>query len=244
MVKSVRPSPGKVRRSSAVARSPKGGGRDLKGGEARLPKSAKTSSPKARSAAARTASDARIDRLVQRLAKARALIAELEARADTDALLDILNRRGFERELRRSIAYVKRYGATAAVLFLDVDRLKPINDRFGHAAGDVLLRKIAEILLTHVRQSDLVARLGGDEFGILLWNLSEADALAKGVALEQEIDGASCEYRGRQISVGISAGVTMVSGADDVAAVLERADEMMYRRKQLRRRARSASLKR
>src|SRR4051812_31249653 len=81
-----------------------------------------------------------LERLRKQLSAARRTIAELKQRADTDSLLDILNRRGFERELRRSIAYVKRYRATAAVVFLDVDRLKPINDRHGHAAGDAVLR--------------------------------------------------------------------------------------------------------
>ena len=70
------------------------------------------------------------------LARAVARIEELEASADTDFLLAIHNRRGFERELNRSIAYIKRYNASGALIVLDVDRLKPINDAFGHAAGD------------------------------------------------------------------------------------------------------------
>ena len=68
--------------------------------------------------------------------QAQARIEELQASADTDFLLDIPNRRGFERELNRSIAYIKRYHASGALIVLDVDRLKPINDAFGHAAGD------------------------------------------------------------------------------------------------------------
>ena len=74
------------------------------------------------------------------MAQARKRIEELQALADTDFLLDIPNRRGFERELNRSIAYIKRYHASGALIVLDVDRLKPINDAFGHAAGDEVLK--------------------------------------------------------------------------------------------------------
>ena len=100
-------------------------------------------------------------------------IAELEARADVDPLLDILNRRGFERELARSLAYVKRYGTAAALVFIDLDGFKAVNDRHGHAAGDALLKAVARQLTGHVRASDVVARLGGDEFAVLMWNVSE-----------------------------------------------------------------------
>src|SRR5437879_989128 len=77
-----------------------------------------------------------IRRLKMQLAEAEARIERLQASAETDFLLDILNRRGFERELDRAIAYIKRYHAGGALVVLDVDRLKPINDAFGHAAGD------------------------------------------------------------------------------------------------------------
>ena len=71
----------------------------------------------------------------------------MQASADTDFLLDILNRRGFERELHRAIAFIKRYHASGALIVLDVDRLKPINDAFGHAAGDQVLKAIVTTLL-------------------------------------------------------------------------------------------------
>jgi predicted signal transduction protein with EAL and GGDEF domain len=86
-----------------------------------------------------------VRRLRQELAEARAEIEQLKAAAETDFLLDILNRRGFERELSRSIAFIKRYSARAALLVLDVDRLKPINDAFGHAAGDQVLKTIVQM---------------------------------------------------------------------------------------------------
>ncbi len=114
--------------------------------------------------------------------RARAQLAELTARAEIDPLTDILNRRGFERELKRSLAYVKRYGTSAALVYLDLDGFKHVNDRHGHAAGDAVLKAVAMVLNRHVRASDLVARLGGDEFVVLLWNCSEAAAQAKAQA--------------------------------------------------------------
>src|SRR5712671_6009879 len=81
-----------------------------------------------------------VRRLRTQLARALERIEELRASADIDFLLDIPNRRGFERELHRAIAYIKRYHASGALIVLDVDRLKPINDAFGHAAGDEVLK--------------------------------------------------------------------------------------------------------
>jgi diguanylate cyclase (GGDEF)-like protein len=196
-------------------------------------------------AAAKGASAAlTIAALTRRLLQARRHIARLEAHADTDFLLDIPNRRGFERELSRSIAYVKRYRASAALLVVDVDRLKPINDRFGHAAGDHLLKTIVGVLSANIRKSDMLGRLGGDEFGVLLWNLGEHDAQVKAAALERAVDATVCGYRGRHISPGISVGVTVVGGDDEAARALARADQAMYARKQARRGKRTSALKR
>lgn len=169
------------------------------------------------------------------LAAAQARIDELQAWADTDFLLNIYNRRGFERELERSIAYIRRYKATGALIVLDVDRLKPINDAFGHAAGDVVLKGVVAVLMRHVRSSDVVGRLGGDEFGLLLWNLTEADALAKAAALEDAMDRLTFVFKGRPVVAGASAGVALVRPADEAANVMEMADRAMYARKAARR---------
>ncbi|MEW6641651.1 MAG: GGDEF domain-containing protein [Pseudomonadota bacterium] len=181
--------------------------------------------------------EARIRKLTAQLAEAKDRIAELEAWADTDSLLDIFNRRGFERELTRAIAYIKRYKASGAVIALDVDRLKPINDTFGHAAGDAVLKAIVHVVLRHVRSSDVVGRLGGDEFAVLLWNLTEADAKAKAAALEDAIDRLTFVFRGHSMSSGASTGVTILIPSDDAQSALERADLAMYARKAERRRA-------
>jgi diguanylate cyclase (GGDEF)-like protein len=201
----------------------------------------KTAKPRATPVVSRRSSvapnDAKltIRRLRSELAKALARIEELQAFADTDFLLDIPNRRGFERELNRSIAYIKRYHASGALIVLDVDRLKPINDAFGHAAGDQVLKTIVAALLSQIRSSDVIGRLGGDEFALLLWNLSETDAHAKAASLEKAIDGLSFTFRGRSVTAGASAGVAILGPHAEAARALEEADRAMYVRKAQRR---------
>ena len=174
-------------------------------------------------------------KLKAQLAEALKRVEALQASADTDFLLDILNRRGFERELRRATAYIKRYQASGALIVLDVDRLKPINDAFGHAAGDQLLKAIAGVLSSQVRSSDVIGRLGGDEFALLLWNLSETDAKAKAVSLEQAIDRLALVFRGSTITAGASAGVAILGPHAEAGKALEEADSAMYVRKAQRR---------
>jgi diguanylate cyclase (GGDEF)-like protein len=183
----------------------------------------------------RTSQLALVAKLRKRLARALETIEGLKLRTEIDFLLDIPNRRAFEREVRRAAAYLRRYGATAAVLFLDVDRLKSINDRLGHLAGDAALKAIARQLVGHVRASDVVGRIGGDEFGVLLWNLNEDDAATKAGALEAAVDGSRATFRGHRLALGVSVGFAMLRADDEVADVLARADQAMYLRKQVRR---------
>ena len=166
-----------------------------------------------------------IARLTDELLRAEWKIAELEARADVDPLTEILNRRGFEREFKRSLAYIARYGAGAGLVYLDLDGFKAVNDRDGHAAGDALLKAVAGALTRHVRASDLVARLGGDEFAVLLWNVSEAQAQAKARDLETAIAAAG---------VGASAGIVTLTGDMTPAQAIAAADKAMYARKAAR----------
>jgi diguanylate cyclase (GGDEF)-like protein len=173
---------------------------------------------------------AEVERLEAELAAARTEAAALAAKAERDPLTDVLNRRGFERELERALSYVERYGGGAALIYLDLDGFKPVNDRHGHAAGDAVLKAVARALVHHVRASDLVARLGGDEFALLLWNIAPDDADAKAVAMEDLIATATQKGPARG-TVGASAGVTMMTVDDTPAEALARADAAMYARK-------------
>src|SRR5580693_1248170 len=205
------------------------------GRKANPPRVRRPKVPTAAAPAAPNDAKSTVRRLRTELAQARTRIDELQAHADTDFLLDILNRRGFEREFNRSIAYIKRYHASGALIVLDVDRLKPINDAFGHAAGDQVLKQVVAELLRQVRSSDVIGRLGGDEFALLLWHLSETDAHAKTAALEQAIDRLTFVFRGRSVTAGVSAGVALLGPHAEADKALEEADRAMYVRKAQRR---------
>jgi diguanylate cyclase (GGDEF)-like protein len=174
---------------------------------------------------------AEVARLEAELAAMRERVAELETRAESDPLTGVMNRRGFERELKRAGAYVRRYGGNAALVYLDLDGFKPVNDRHGHAAGDAVLKAVAATLVGSVRASDTVARIGGDEFAALLWNLSAPAARAKALALEQAIAAATVAWGGGLLSVGASAGVAELSADQDISDIIARADAAMYARK-------------
>lgn len=156
----------------------------------------------------------------------RARIAELETLADSDTLTPLPNRRFFLRELERAALQVSRYGTSAALLFVDVDSLKSINDIHGHCAGDMALIHIGRLLRDQVRGSDIVARIGGDEFGLLLEHVDEAAARDKAEALCRAI--VETPLAGG-ITLSVSIGVAPLG--EDHQAVIARADGDMYRAK-------------
>lgn len=178
---------------------------------------------------------AEVDALKADLAAAQARVAELETRVDEDPLTGLLNRRGFERALERALAYVRRYGATAALVYIDLDRFKPINDRHGHAAGDWVLGRVARLVGAHVRASDVVGRIGGDELVVLLWNVNAAQAAEKARTCEAMIESEAFTWEGKPFALGLSAGAVMLSADDTVVNALARADAAMYARKRERR---------
>ena len=175
------------------------------------------------------------ERLKRELAVVRARVSELEARADVDPLLDILNRRGFERELKRALAHIKRYGTEVALMFVDLDDFKGVNDRYGHGAGDALLKAVARELVGHVRASDVVGRLGGDEFGALIWHAGEEQALAKARELESLIARVVIIHGKARIEAAASVGMALLVADTPPEDMIGAADHAMYARKQERR---------
>lgn len=235
----------RTRPKAGAARSAKPPARRLAGVAKAMTKANAGAMAAASTTSTRTVTLARhkasIRALQAELARAQRRIEALEATAATDFLLDIPNRRGFERELERALAYIKRYHGSGALIVLDVDGLKPINDAFGHAAGDDVLKAIAATLKRQVRSSDVVARLGGDEFAVLVWNLAETDAKAKAAALEQATDALSFAFGGDNVRAGASAGVAMLGPHAQAERALEEADATMYVRKAQRRHENAAT---
>jgi diguanylate cyclase (GGDEF)-like protein len=178
------------------------------------------------------------ERLIEEISSLRGKVARLQERveqldqlAHQDSLINLPNRRGFMRELERLIARVDRYGVNGAMLFVDLDGLKMINDTFGHRAGDEALIQVAVLLSKGVRHSDVVARIGGDEFGILLENSDENAAQETAARLIEQISACEFLHDGETLPLSVAIGVGMIDALDTAEAVMERADEAMYRRK-------------
>jgi diguanylate cyclase (GGDEF)-like protein len=172
-----------------------------------------------------------IDRLRAEINANNRRIAHLEAMADSDPLTPTVNRRAFVRELERFKAFIDRYRAPASLVYLDIDGMKAINDRFGHAAGDAALLAVAKALVDNVRASDVVGRLGGDEFGVILAQVEAGAAEEKAAALAGAVGALTVGEGANAVTLSATWGVVPLNGAADAAAVLEAADQAMYARK-------------
>ena len=158
-------------------------------------------------------------------------LREASELADRDPLIPVLNRRAFVRELSRVIAYARRYGDPAGLVYFDIDNFKQVNDAHGHAAGDAALHHLAKLVLGHVRETDIAGRLGGDELGLILVRTDEADAKAKAQSLAELVAGQPLRFGGKEISLSISVGAVAFTGEDGPDDALARADRAMYEAK-------------
>ena len=163
-------------------------------------------------------------------------LVEAEQLADRDTLTPTVNRRAFLRELHRTMSEVERYRTPAAVLYIDLDGFKHLNDNFGHAAGDAVLRHVGRLLVESVRESDIVGRLGGDEFGIILNRAHADEAHAKGRLLSEVINNSAIVHAEQMHRVRVSVGVHPIAVVEDPETAIARADEAMYADKFARRR--------
>jgi diguanylate cyclase (GGDEF)-like protein len=159
--------------------------------------------------------------------------AELRYLADHDSLTGLLDRRRFRAELDQHVSFTARYGGQGAVMIIDIDGLKAVNDSLGHHAGDNLIRQIAAILRERVRATDIVARLSGDEFAVLMPQTDVAGALQLGEDLRAQVAEGS-GFAPEAADATISVGITMFGGEREIGAeaVLIAADQAMYRAKE------------
>ena len=174
--------------------------------------------------------------LLEEIARLRAEVSRLESRveeldrlAHRDPLVPLANRRGMLRELETMIARHDRHDTPAAVLFVDLNDLKTLNDSFGHMGGDAALVTVAEKLLEGTRATDCVARLGGDEFCVLLEHADEKSAIETAERLIAIIADGDCSFEGLSMPLSVAIGVTLIEKGDTPATVLARADKAMYR---------------
>ena len=157
-----------------------------------------------------------------------ATTSQLRHLADHDALTGLPNRRRFEQELARHLAHVRRHGPEGAALVLDLDCFKPVNDTFGHAAGDRLLARVADVLRERLRVTDVVARLGGDEFAILLPRVDRAGAGAVAHSIVETVraEALTADAHGVTVSIGVVPFDACATALPD--GVLALADLAMY----------------
>lgn len=152
----------------------------------------------------------------------------LERESGMDVLCNTLNRRGFMRELERALAFRARYGHDAALVFVDLNDFKLINDHHGHVIGDKVLETVAVRLSRNLRASDLIGRYGGDEFVILLWGAQGEVARTTADKIRHTIGDAPILTENGPCDLSISIGVTDVRDGDTIADLLDRADKAMY----------------
>lgn len=168
------------------------------------------------------------NRLSLELNQMRLRLLDLEHAADTDPLVPVYNRRAFIREVEKARTVMLRYDILSSVIFFDLNGFKSINDQYGHAIGDDLLRKVGEVLLENVRSCDLVARLGGDEFGVLLFKSSILETKAKAATLACRIANQSIELPTGTVKINTAWGVSPCHAEDTAEQILARADRAMY----------------
>lgn len=166
--------------------------------------------------------------------------ASLAERASRDSLTGVANRAHFEQRLADSLIRADAHGTRLALLFIDADRFKQINDQYGHEAGDQVLMALAKRLRSAVREHDLVARLGGDEFVVLIDPLRQPDDAIRVMQQIESVVVRPLTLHGMEgaieITPGISVGVSLCpEHGRSAEALLRHADESMYRRKRVRR---------
>ncbi len=167
------------------------------------------------------------------LAEAEKTEAKLRYLADHDSLTGLLDRRRFRGELDQFVSFSDRYGGQGALMIIDIDGLKAINDAHGHHAGDQLIRRVAGVLRERVRTTDVVARLSGDEFAVLMPQTDTAGALQLGEDLRAQIAERSGPEAGLPAAT-ISVGITMFGANHGIGpeALLVAADQAMYQAKE------------
>lgn len=170
----------------------------------------------------------KLDDTSRELHRTKESLSELERLVDVDCIAPIPNRRAFMRRLSWAITMHERYGHPSTVLYFDINDFKTINDTYGHAAGDLVIRHISQLLINSTRESDFLARIGGDEFALILYNSSEESAKARGAKINEKLKSSPLNYNGKLLTLSSAVGSYSVRSGDDPESALASADMSMY----------------
>ncbi len=159
-------------------------------------------------------------------------LQELERLSFLDNLTQLANRRFVEMELDSRISEKERYGAPFGVVFMDIDHFKQVNDTYGHAAGDRVLRTVARTFMNTARPSDLMGRWGGEEFIAILGRIDEEGLRSAAERIRSLVENSPIREDGRTLQVTVSIGGTLAVESDTAERIIQRADDLLYRSKQ------------
>ncbi|WBU50933.1 diguanylate cyclase [Kosakonia pseudosacchari] len=167
--------------------------------------------------------------VIQDVTESRKMLRQLSYSASHDALTHLANRVSFENHLKRLLVTVQEFHQRHALVFIDLDRFKAVNDTAGHAAGDALLREISSLMLSMLRSTDILARLGGDEFGLLLPDCNVESARYISGRMIEAINDYHFMWEDRLHRIGASAGITIIDETNYQASdVMSQADIACY----------------
>ncbi len=158
-------------------------------------------------------------------------IRELEKIALVDNLTKLANRHYIEKELKSRFEEKKRFNIPFGILFADIDDFKEFNDRYGHLAGDEVLKKVAEVFVTNSRPFDLFGRWGGEEFIGIIRNINGSDLYNLGEKMRNLVSESKVVKNDEMLRITISIGATLVKQGDSINSLIERADRLLYKSK-------------
>jgi diguanylate cyclase (GGDEF)-like protein len=166
---------------------------------------------------------------VQDISDLKQLQNELELLASSDSLTGVANRRYFMELAEREICRAQRYNTSLALLMIDIDFFKHINDTYGHIVGDRVIKNTCELLKNELREIDTLGRLGGEEFGVLLPETKLSDAIDVAERMRAIVESnILCEAHNQPFGLTISLGIAVLRDGDDVNALIHKADQGLY----------------
>lgn len=170
----------------------------------------------------------KLDDVNRDLSRTKESLAEIERLVDVDCLAPIPNRRAFMRRLSWTITMHERYSHPSTILYFDINEFKQINDKYGHAAGDLAIRHIAQLLTATMRESDFLARIGGDEFAVIMYYANEEAAKKRGAKIAEKLQKTPFVFNGKPLHVSAAYGYYSIRNGDDAESALASADMSMY----------------